>query len=160
MYYQNYEDYIRSVLGYPNYCKENTYENEDYYNNEDYLKRSNCDLDEETIENMYPDIYKKINPIIKKECDNLNNEKITKEKIDSIVDKIYFNIEPNKEVENRQLRRPNNPLLRDLIYILILERLFRRQGSVRPRPPRPNIPPFPNPRPPFMRNEGFNDYIR
>ena len=53
MYYQNYEDYMRSVLGYPvqttydNYIIEGRDYNVNYQNNSE-------------LESMYPEIYKKI----------------------------------------------------------------------------------------------------
>lgn len=225
MYYQNYEDYMRSVLGYPVSNDMYTYENSNYYYDED---NRNCDLNEEDIENMYPDIYKKINPIVCRECDSFNG-KFTKEAVENIVEKIYSNIEmdsninvininiennrendnrynDNKAVENRnsdfrnidnrsihsnirdriqnvnktsnveqnrsalpvnRQRRPNNPLLRDLITILVLNRLLRRPRPNRP-PFRPTFPPPPRPgdnypimpRPSMPRDSIYDDYIR
>ena len=53
--------------------------------------------------------------------------------------------------ESRETRQTNNPLLRDLIRILILQRLFGG-GAItppRPMPPRPPFPPVGPGRPPF-----------
>lgn len=185
MYYQNYEDYMRSVLGYPiestydNYIIQNREYNVNYQNNSE-------------LENMYPEIYKKINPVVCEVCER-NNSPITKEVIENMVEEVYQKIDINNEIylkinidnnisqkevqqnrntnakvnqvtniinnneqmtrqvneiENRQ-RRPNNPLLRDLIRILILNRLLG--GGFPHRPPKPR-PPFPGPgRPPFPR---------
>lgn len=173
MYYQNYEDYMRSVLGYP-IDSSYIYDNNTVQNERNYSMQEN-------IEELYPDIYRMINPLVCKECDEYTGT-ITKEVVESMVDRIYSNIEMNEEimininvenrnnkekvvvnnsrivnnevqknkdnlrnmeVENRQ-RRPNNPLLRDLIRILILNRLLG--GGSQGRPPRP---PFPGPgRPP------------
>lgn len=186
MYYQNYEDYMRSVLGYPiestydNYIIQNREYNVNYQNNSE-------------LESMYPEIYKKINPVVCEVCERSNNP-ITKEVIDNMVEEVYQKIDINNEIylkinidnnisqkevqqnrntntkvnqvtnitnnneqmtrqvneiENRQ-RRPNNPLLRDLIRILILNRILGGGGFPH-RPPKPR-PPFPGPgRPPFPR---------
>lgn len=206
MYYQNYEDYMRSVLGYP-IDNRYTYDNYMVQNERDYYNDRNSPTYEE-MENMYPEIYRMINPLVCRECER-HTGPITKEAVENMVDRIYSNIdinneimikinvdnrsiedknavstrevdsrinkdkiqqnnfrttnnEPQKvqenlrsaEVENRQ-RRPENPLLRDLIRILILNRLF---GNIFPE--RPQRPPFPGPgrppvrppvRPPFPR---------
>lgn len=189
MYYQNYEDYMRSVLGYPieptydNYIIQDRNYNMSFQNNNE-------------LESMYPEIYKRINPVVCEVCER-NKEPITKEVIDNMVEEVYQKIDINNEIylkinidnnvtqkeiqqkvqqnrtidtkgnqisniannseqmtrqvneiENRQ-RRPNNTFLRDLIRILILNRLLG--GGFPHRPPRPR-PPFPGPgRPPFPR---------
>ncbi len=191
MYYQNYEDYMRSVLGYPvvttydNYVIENRDYTVSYQNNSE-------------LESMYPEIYKKINPLVCEVCEK-SKVPITKEVIENMVEEIYQKIDINNneillnikiensnnnnqkeiqnrtsaisrtnqitnntnnssemprqvnEVENRQ-RRPNNPLLRDLIRILILNRILG--GDFPNRPPRPR-PPYPG-RPPFPRRTRRN----
>lgn len=190
MYYQNYEDYMRSVLGYP---IESTYDNyiiQDREYNVNY--QSNSEL-----ENMYPEIYKKINPVVCEVCERSNNP-ITKELIEDMVEEIYQKIDinsneiwlkinvdntierPQKEMQNRvhtttntkpirnittgemlrqvsepenRRRRPNNPLLRDLIRILLLNKILG--GGSHNRPPKPR-PPFPGPgRPPFPGGPGI-----
>jgi len=173
MYYQNYEDYMRTVLGYPT---NNTFIGNDNLYNMDrvttYDNRNN-------IEDMYPQLYKSINPIVCSVCDNFSG-KLTEQILDNMVDEVYKKIELNNEImvkinienrevektekslkqatntqnrtgeitanrvnssEDRQIRR--NPLLRDLIRILILNRILG--GLIPERPPRP---PFPGPRPP------------
>lgn len=56
------------------------------------------------------------------------------------------------KTENRSItketRQQNNPLLRDLIKILILQRLFGN-GVIKPPRPNPPRPPYPPIRPPF-----------
>lgn len=191
MYYQNYEDYMRSVLGYP---VVNTYDNY-VIENRDYTVsyQNNSEL-----ESMYPEIYKKLNPVVCEVCEK-SKAPITKEVIENMVEEIYQKIDINNneillniniensnnnnqkeiqnrtsaisrtnqitnntnnssqmsrqvnEVENRQ-RRPNNPLLRDLIRILILNRILG--GDFPNRPPRPR-PPYPG-RPPFPRRTRRN----
>jgi len=211
MYYQNYEDYMRSVLGYPI---------ENNYTYDNYIVEDNRNYNvQENMEELYPEIYKIINPLICRECDGYTGP-ITKETVESMVDRIYSNIEMNNEImvninidnrsveqkntinsreidsrcnkdkivinnqrlinnesqknkenlrsteiENRQ-RRPNNPLLRDLIRILILNRLLGG-GRFPERPPRP---PFPGPgrppvRPPFPgpmqpRQVDYDNYLK
>lgn len=210
MYYQNYEDYMRSVLGYP-IDNSYTYDNYMIQNERNYPT-----YDE--MEDLYPEIYRRINPLVCKECDGYTGP-ITKEVVESMVDRIYSNIEMNNEimininVDNRSMedknmintkemdnrnskekvttnnskmvnnevqkskdnlrysevesrqRRPNNPLLRDLIRILILNRLLRGSFSERPtRPPfpgpgRPPVrPPFPGPIQPRQIN--YDNYLK
>lgn len=206
MYYQNYEDYMRSVLGYPI---------DNSYTYDNYITQDNRNYNTyENMEELYPNIYKEINPFVCKECDGYTGP-ITKEVVDSMVDKIYSNIEMNNEimvninienrsiekdtinnkdktitninprnintitqranenlrvseVENRQ-RRPNNQLLRDLIRILILNRLLGG-GNIPGRPPRPPFPgpgrppvrpPFPGPIQPIQpRQENYDNYLK
>ncbi len=192
MYYQNYEDYMRSVLGYPvettydNYIIQSRDYNVSYQNNNE-------------LENMYPEIYKKINPMVCEVCER-SKTPITKEVLENMVEEVYQRIEINNEIwlkinvdenitqkeiqnrttntnanskansvrnvselegarqvnqiENRQ-RRPNNPLLRDLIRILILNKILGGFFPNRPPHPRPPRPPFPGPgRPPFPGGPG------
>ena len=101
MYYKNYEDYMRAVLGYP-IERQNTYSN--YSNN--YLQANNTNLatqymqaensytitnnkkyNENDFLNFYPEIYKIVNPMVCKICEN-NNEPITK-----MTDEVYNNLE-------------------------------------------------------------------
>lgn len=170
MYYQNYEDYMRSVLGYPT---NNSYTYDNYIANDN---RNYSDY--ENMEELYPEIYRKINPLVCKECDGYSGP-ITKEVIDSMVDKIYSNIEMNNDIvvninvdnrnskENRQIKQNNNnTFLKDLLRILILNRLLGG-GQFPGRPPRP---PFPGPgrppvRPPFPgpiqpRQENYDNYLK
>lgn len=162
MYYQNYEDYMRSVLGYPN-STPNTYD--DYY---DEMTQATPNILEER-EEWYPEIYRIVYPMVCKTCDDIGNRDITEQLIDEMTNNIYINLEveekedeaPKQELRNGDVRnprakeperetrqrRPNNPALRDLIRILILREIFDRR---RPRPPvRPPRPPMPGPRPPF-----------
>jgi len=170
MYYQDYEDYMRSVLGYPSNNMQDTYANNDYYR----LSMSMQPVEEMEIENedLYPEIYRIVNPMVCKACDEARGREITEDLANEITNNIYINIEGNevnqtREVKNGDVPNPNakqetrqsrvnNPLLRDLIKILVLRRLFERR---RPRPPmRPPMPrpPFPGGnRPPMPR--GYED---
>lgn len=177
MYYQNYEDYMRQVLGYPindpniyetyNYSNENTYSSNRVQNN----------LTEAEIKALYPESYNVIYPLVCKACEE-NNETISKSTVDKMTDDIYKLIERNETVvnikietqnrensqvsarqeakreltpkrtpiknESRETRQTNNPLLRDLIKILILQRLLGG-GVIAPPRPIPPRPPFPPP---------------
>ena len=144
----------------------------------------------DNVEDLYPDIYKIVNPLVCRVCQN-NTKPITNDLIEQMISQVYSNIKAddinivninvetgdivdkeinNRVQENRDLksskdrsevrsseetrnRRPNNPLLRDLIRILILNRLFGNQRPG-PRPPmRPPFPGMPGPRPPMPRFE-------
>ena len=196
MYYQNYEDYMRSVLGYPT-------QNCDTYPMNYFENTQNCIMSYQNtkeLEACYPEIYKIINPIVCEVCDRCSGP-ITRDDVENIVEEVYKRIEINNEiaikinidnrsseketesrastikpnsnrtinneqvrksdeVENRQ-RRPSNPFLRDLIRILILNRLLGG-GFLQGRPPRPRPPmrpPFPGgPRPPMNRD--YDDYLK
>lgn len=124
MYYKNYEDYMREVLGYP-VEKQNTYSN--YSNN--YLQTNNTNLaaqymqaensymlinnrryNENDFLNFYPEIYKIVNPMVCKICEN-NNEPITKELIQKMTDEVYNNLEETETptVVNVNANFNNNP---------------------------------------------------
>ena len=184
MYYQNYEDYMRQVLGYP-INDPNIYETYDYWNENTYLSNQvQNNLTEAEIKALYPDSYNVIYPLVCRACET-NNEPISKSVVDKMTDDVYKLVERNETVvnikietqnresnqvsarqetkreltpkrtpiktENRETRQSNNPLLRDLIKILILQRLLG--GGViappRPIPPRPPFPPVGPGRPPF-----------
>lgn len=226
MYYQNYEDYMRSILGYPIRQNEyiNTFENCNMNDTMlmDYPEQTPRYSDE--IMDLYPEIYKIINPMVCKICE-ANTKPIDRELIEKMTDEIYLNIESdpslvesdivnvrvnlpkentketnanslksthtlptsnrirdnrsekkeNREekkestrIENNENRqRSRNNTLRDLIRILILNRLLGRDiRPPRPRPPRPGRPPFPgmpgpNPRPPMRPRDVYasNPYL-
>lgn len=172
MHYQNYEDYMRSVLGYPSTT--NTYD--DYY-----------EMPQETInipverEEWYPEIYRIVYPMVCKSCDDIGNKEITEQLITEMTNNIYINLEaeereekvPKQELRNGDVRNPrareheiqtrqqrqSNSSLRDLVQILLLRELFDRRRPPRPpmNPPRPPMPgngmrpPFQG-RPPMPRN--------
>ncbi len=166
MNYQNYEEYMRSVLGYSPYV-ENDYtytdEQEDIYAYSNDLM-PNAQIQDVT--SFYPEIYKIIYPMVCKVCNMNSSRELTKELLEQMINEIYSNVEPEQEADsstrnhaplkNGDVRNPNakepvapvketrqtNFLLRDLIRILIL----REWG----RPGRPPMrPPFPGGRPPM-----------
>lgn len=174
MNYQSYEDYMRSVLGYP-IDNHNTYYNDSY---QDVIMPQQMANTQEEKPEWYPEIYKIVYPMVRKACEDNQNSEITEDLIENMTNIIYTNIEvgdvevsgnqsqtvgqelkngdvPNPRAKVQQPRetrqfRQNNPLLRDLIRILILREFFDRR-----RPSRPAFPgrpvPGPGPRPPFPR---------
>lgn len=264
MYYNDYEDYMRNVLGYNNYNNnDSTYGCDNCYGMNYNNANNNCigcncgaiprnqmnnmnsfsnrDNQASNIEQMYPEIYKIINPMVCRMCDN-NTQPISEYMIEQMTDDIYDNVVNRVEIQNvinlnigttrdadvevvldreevnnrnnstntnaqqnrsnvsssntaannstlgnstnktnistnskideqeiRETRSPQprrrNTLLRDLIRILILNRLIRPgRPPFRPGPgprPRPGFPGMP-PRPPMPRTDGEyipNDYF-
>ncbi len=125
MYYNDYEDYMRNILGYPN-TNDNTYQgNYNSYNNMDYNMNYNsmnysnqihdnmmCGCMQSNpyqnrdnfaqtryIEDMYPEIYKIINPMVCEKCDR-NTEPVTEYLIDQMTNEIYDNVVNRMEVQN------------------------------------------------------------
>ena len=170
MDYQNYEEYMRSILGYSPYSERNytyTNEQEDMYSYADEMAVMQPTQD---LTPFYPEIYRIIYPMICKVCNINSGRELTKELLEQMTDEIYKNVEPEEEcprkapepLKNGDVRNPNakepeisksetrqtNFLLRDLIRILIL-----REFGIPGRPPmRPPFPPGGRPpRPGNMR---------
>ena len=211
MYYQNYEDYMKSVLGnnnqaqyvnnprqiYPyNYCVPTYTQPVENFadNNTNQVQAimqpeavpantTNVSNDVARIRKMYPDIYVILNPMVEKTVSENSGKEITEEVLEAMTNKIYDAVEEDMSASPRQVstnpvasdnknrtanqtaqvtttnltrtaaRRPGNPTLRDLIKILIINRLLdnwrwnNRPGGVGNRPPRP--PERPDMRPPM-----------
>ena len=82
MYYQNYEDYMRSILGYPtrqNYM--DTYESCNSCIPTDYTIQTPRYSEE--IMDLYPEIYKILNPMVCKICE-ANTKPIDRELIEKM----------------------------------------------------------------------------
>ena len=99
MYYQNYEDYMRSILGYPNYTAYNDMHSNNTNYNDIYSNYSNTSYQFEQgprysteILDLYPEIYKIVNPMVCKICE-VNTKPITQELIEQMTDEIYMNLE-------------------------------------------------------------------
>lgn len=168
----SYEEYMRSVLGYTPNCMQDTFATNDYYimqNNNDSMNNSN-------LNEMFPDMYKKVYPLVCKEC-SMNTMPVTNEILEQMTDNVLnqididLKIQTNVKIETRKEdlkngrmqeinsrredRAPQNNVLRDLIKILILRELLDRFPNRPPhstRPPMPGPgprPPFPGGRPPF-----------
>ena len=177
---ESYEDYIRSILGYPNYSNNMMENNEQYYSGN---YRNEQEIEE--LENCYPEIYKVVYPRVTEAC-SMNTKPISSNLIDELTNEIYTalesdntinininlgnEIQSSQTVENRNNRNPNNRRevqkqenrgedrqfrnrgLQDLIRILLIRELLGRPGNRPPvRPPRPKPPMG---RPPFPGGPG------
>lgn len=188
-----YEDYMQNFWNYPSEGYQNiqnTYEQypencqygcnmnrniygydynyPPYFQNRGYQNRG---ISENEIEELYPEIYKVVYPMVKKICNN-NSRMITNDLIEEMTEEVYNSVEANNGVElnitlnnnvrgektntqdtkqeNRDRGRNNN--LMDIIKILILRELVGRPcngHNCRPGS-RPPTQPYP-PRPPFSR---------
>ena len=168
----DYEEYMRSVLGYnqiPNSIYTNTYDN--YYYDSDYINNQNRNSQVEVIETMYPEIYRIVYPMVCRVCMQNSQRELTMDLINNMVDEVFMNVEPAERqnqtvntqrpiLKNGDVRNPNakepevrgetrqqNYMLRDLIQILILRELLRIRNQ------RPSMPPTrpPRPMPPIWR---------
>lgn len=187
MYNNPYEEYMRNSLGYNGMPIMNMNQinmNSGNTMSEMYETEGNYMCDEKSVEDMYPEIYRIIYPMVCKACMAVN-ENITEDLVSRITNEVYINVENvevtsetrntssqlnrNTKIENvnnkasstsnnnslntRQETRQQNPLLRDLIRILVLRELIGNPTpGPRPHPPYnpPGRPPFgPGPRPPF-----------
>jgi len=198
MYNNQYEEYMRNSLGYNmpmmnmnqmdmNQMNMNTMQ-------EMYESENNFSCNQ-VVDDMYPEIYKIIYPMVCKAC-MVVDENISEDLVSRMVNEIYMNVEnmecmqetrgssisvspqvskssksdtlssssrtgsslssssssSNISGSRQQETRQRNPLLRDLIRILVLRELLGNPGRPRPqfRPPyRPPFGPGPGPRPPF-----------
>ena len=197
-----YEEYMQNFFNYPIGGYRNTYEqyaqdgcginyeprygfemveNYPYSYNPNYIQGNTQNYQNrntsQELEDLYPEIYKIVYPMVRKVCAKNNYRGYSKNEVDRMVEEVYSNIEVNDAVElnitlnndvrgtskdnnsekdarenenrgeKRQIRR--NSGLNDLIRILILRELLGRPGCFGPNC-RPGIgprPPMP-PRPP------------
>ncbi|MBQ2938670.1 MAG: hypothetical protein IJE05_07405 [Clostridia bacterium] len=104
MYNETYDEYIRSILGYP---PMRSYENDfqDYRSqNMDYNMTSNMNtnsinnISDTNLESCYPEIYKIVYPMVTKKCSNVRMP-VTDEDIQNMTDEIYFALEGRTEVQ-------------------------------------------------------------
>ena len=145
-----FEDYMQNYFGYPNPYQD--IRRNDFYNQ--YMEPQGYNMgynpynfnvnmmENEKLENFYPDIYNIIEPMVKKICIK-NRNTLNQETLDKMVDEIYNNLETNeginlnitinneknKNVASKELNlenrnQNNNNLLKDLIKILILKELI------------------------------------
>ena len=106
MYYQNYEDYMRQVLGYP-INDPNIYETYDYRNENTYSSNQvQNNLTEAEMKALYPDSYNIIYPLVCKACE-ANNEPISKSVVDKMTDDVYKLVERNETVVNIKIEAQN-----------------------------------------------------
>lgn len=98
MYYNDYEDYMRNVLGYSN-MNDNTYGCNCGYNTNYYQDRNNSASNIERMEQMYPEVYKIINPMVCRMCDS-NTQPVTEYLVEQMTDDIYDNVVNRVEIQN------------------------------------------------------------
>lgn len=174
-----FDDYIRSILGYPNPNTMYVPESNNYNSYANYTG-NNLNEDVKILEQCYPEIYRIVYPMIKNRCSRVT-EPITKDLINDITNEIYSSIEVTNEVnlsinlknevsnnnnrdgkkdevkkENREDRQGNG--LRDLIRILLIRELIRNRKP-RPRPPMQPRPPFSPERPGMSQIRPRYDYM-
>ena len=92
MYDNQYEEYIRSVLGYPSTTNMN--QNQMYQN--EYPNSSQINMRND-LEECYPEIYKIIYPMVKKACDG-NMGANSREEIERMTDEIYSALEDSNQI--------------------------------------------------------------
>lgn len=92
MYDNQYEEYIRSVLGYPSTANMN--QNQMYQN--EYPNPSQINMRND-LEECYPEIYKIIYPMAKKACDG-NMGANSREEIERMTDEIYSALEDSNQI--------------------------------------------------------------
>ena len=92
MYDNQYEEYIRSVLGYPSTANMN--QNQMFQN--EYSNPSQINVRND-LEAFYPEIYKIIYPMVQKACDR-NMGANSREEIEQMTDEIYSAIEDNNQI--------------------------------------------------------------
>ena len=105
MFDNDYENYMRSVLGYPIQNEINTY-NGGYGNNNLYFpyRSGNMNVYTNKYEDLYPDIYKVLKPMIYKVCNLQNNRDFSDNTLEKMADEIYNNIESETNVVNINIK--------------------------------------------------------
>lgn len=108
MYYENYEDYMRSVLGYPVDRQQDTYEAYPEYARPVYEPLSYTPQPNDSTMELYPEIYRIVNPMVQKICE-ANTKPISRELVDAMTEEIFLNLEGEVEVQNIVNVRVNTP---------------------------------------------------
>ncbi len=97
MYDSQYEEYIRSVLGYPSTATMNqNHINQNQMYQTEYPNPSQVNMRND-LEDFYPEIYKIIYPMVQKACDG-NMGANSREEIEQMTDEIYSAIEDNNQI--------------------------------------------------------------
>lgn len=104
----SYEEYVRSVLGY-----RPTYVNENYMPNDYYIMQASTIpvMQENECDEMYPEIYHKIYPLICKECRNVNTQ-LTNELLEKMTENVYQAIEIDLKIETKNVRQEDRQVRR------------------------------------------------
>ena len=138
MFYPSYDDYMRDVFYFNGLQNPNNM----YYMNG--VNSNNTNLN-----NLYPSIYKIVNPVIQKVVNGNNSQFINEEIVDNITDVVVgitagdiSNMEKEVNTDVRKQNNSNNQqpssnanntcnndgLLRDLIKILVIKELISRNN--------------------------------
>ena len=104
MYNETYDNYIRSILGYParNQFEQYNQEMPEYqsyqeYRNPTFNTNINISGNNVELENSYPEIYKIVYPMVTKKCENVRSETFSKSDIENMTDEIYYALEEKQE---------------------------------------------------------------
>lgn len=104
MYNETYDNYIRSILGYParNQFEQYNQEMPEYqsyqeYRNPTFNTNINISGNNVELENSYPEIYKIVYPMVVKKCENIRSETFSKSDIENMTDEIYYALEEKQE---------------------------------------------------------------
>lgn len=103
MYNNPYEEYMRNSLGYnmnPMMSMDNA--NQMYYEEE-----NNFTYNQLNVDNLYPEIYRIIYPMVCKACMNVQ-ENISEDLISRITNEIYINVENTEMMEEKRNVSTNN----------------------------------------------------
>jgi len=115
MYNQSYDDYMRSVLGYPNF---DGYRNSNLYNmnamnnmstmgmntmnmnNMGNMNNMSMNTQDEDIERLYPEVYRVVYPMVCSSCDRIQfpGTTITDEMVTKMTDDIYDRVESDGRI--------------------------------------------------------------
>lgn len=93
---QSYEEYIRSILGYPNNMTSSMLDRE-FNDNNSYNMSNRTNTENSMLENCYPEIYKIVYPMVTTACRN-NTMPITSQLVENMTDEIYSAVESNTEI--------------------------------------------------------------
>lgn len=96
MYNETYNDYIRSILGYPNIGSYEDVAQE--YRNQEINTNSMNTVSDIDLESCYPEIYKIVYPMVCKKCDSVGMN-VSNEDVRNMTDEIYFALEGRTEVQ-------------------------------------------------------------
>ena len=101
MYNETYDDYIRSILGYPPMMpyKDNftDYRNQNMMNSNMNINSMNTTSNMD-LESCYPEIYKIVYPMVQKKCDSVGTS-VSNDDIQNMTNEIYFALEGRAEVQ-------------------------------------------------------------
>ena len=103
-----YEEYMRNVLGYmPTYRLVNVFNN-DYYIMQ---TRNDVVMENNKYEELYPDIYRKLYPLVCNECRNVTTQ-ITNDTLEKMTENVYKAIEIDLKIETKNVRQEDRQVSR------------------------------------------------